>query len=62
MRQTSGVFFFQETVADIGGEQRVDNGQGFLGGFGEFRLLPNGKALLVGMADANLKAITVSTP
>ena len=29
--------------------------------FGEFRVLPDGRALLVGMADANLKAITTPT-
>ncbi len=30
--------------------------------FGEFRVLPNGRALLVGMADANLKAIAAPKP
>ena len=30
--------------------------------FGEFRVLPNGQALLVGMADAALKVITAPTP
>ena len=30
--------------------------------FGEFRVLPSGRALLVGMADANLKAIAVPAP
>ena len=30
--------------------------------FGEFRVLPNGRALLVGMANADLKAIVTPTP
>lgn len=30
--------------------------------FGEFRVLPDGRALLVGMADADLKAIAAPTP